>query len=284
MLKLSTIPVVLRETLTTKAFAREPEPDLIMTDESQVNAFTQAGREGVIAGVYAYHVEHATPTIQGARTVLDLGCGSGTFLIKMARTNPDIQFIGLDLSESMLEVAHKAVHTRGLKNIQFRKCDFTNLTAYSDASVDAVMSLQALHHLPTLAHLERMYSEVRRVLVPDGAIYFQDLLRLKRKQSVLHFAYYDPHVPELTQLDGERSLRAAFSFPEFENFAKTYLPQNVKCFKTGVIGLYMVQKTPDRTLKPETKLRLDAYLANMPPQTRKFYKDIRFFHYLGGLK
>ncbi|MCB9024672.1 MAG: class I SAM-dependent methyltransferase [Bdellovibrionaceae bacterium] len=284
MPKLSTFPIILRELFSTDYFIREPEPDLIMDEQEQVEAFAQAGKVGALTGVYAYHVEKATPTLQGAKTVIDLGCGSGTFLIKMARLNPDIHFIGLDLSEPMLEKTEEAIRLRALKNVELRLGDFTDLSAFADKSVDGIMSLQALHHLPKYENLEKLYTEIGRVLAPEGAVYLQDLIRLKSKISALHFAYYDEETPHITKLDGERSMRAAFLYSELQELAERYLPETVQSYKTAGVGLYFVQKTPDREVNPETQKRLQSLLGNMTKDTRKVYNDLRLFHRLGGLK
>lgn len=284
MLKLSTFSIIFKEMLTTKRFDREPEPDLIMEDKEQVEAFTLAGEIGTLAPVYFYHIEKATPTLHGAKTVLDLGCGSGFFLNEMAKINPDIQFIGYDLSDLMLETAKKAINSQGLKNVKLRKGDFTDLSAFADKSVDGIMSLQALHHLPSIEHLEKLYSEIGRVIKPDGAIYIQDFIRLKNRESVLHFAYYDLETPYLTQIDGERSMMAAFLFIEFQALAKKYLPENLRNYKTAFADLFMVQKTPDRKLQPETQSRLESNLSTMSKEARSIYSDIRLFLRLGGLK
>lgn len=50
---------------------------------------------------------------QGA-TVLEMGCGTGHNLIRLARRRPDLQLIGVDASMAMLEIAEHKVRKQGL--------------------------------------------------------------------------------------------------------------------------------------------------------------------------
>lgn len=284
MPKLSDLTVILRENFTSDQIQREPEPNLIMEDGDQVKAFTEAGRAPALLAVYAYHAERVSQVLHGAKRVVDLGCGSGVFLIKLARLNPDIQFIGFDLSPTMLNQAKLFALERDLKNIEFRQADFTDLSEFDNQSLDGVVSLQAFHHLPNHSYLEKLYSEVGRVLKPDGALYFQDLIRMKSLNSVMHFAHYDEKAPLLTREDGVHSMKAAFLFKDFVEVSKKYLPKNVSSYKTACVDLYMVQKTPFKKLSEEKKQRIQAYIESLPKEARKIYKDLKLFHRLGGLK
>jgi len=80
--------------------------------------------------------------------VLDLGCGPATQLGQLARLNPECDFIGLDLSEPMLQKAGNRVAKLGLSNVEFRRGDISNLDSFDDKSIDAVTSSLALHHPP----------------------------------------------------------------------------------------------------------------------------------------
>ncbi|MCB0419909.1 MAG: methyltransferase domain-containing protein [Bdellovibrionales bacterium] len=285
MPKLSTIPTIIIENILKEPFRREPEPDLIMDDPEQVLSFRDAGRhEGALDALYIYHTSIASKVIQGCKKVLDLGCGPGIPLIKMARLNPHIQFTGVDLSDPMLQLARDQVQTRGLKNIEFRKCDMTDLSEFKDHSFDGVTSLQAFHHLPTFGHLEQTFQEIQRVLKPEGALYLQDLIRLKSRHSTIHFAYYDPEAPYLTQLDGERSMRAAFSFDDYKLLRETYLPLRSELTKTAFAGIYFVLKTESHSLPKDVQDRIEAMRNSLRPNSKKYFKDIALFHRLGGLQ
>ena len=65
----------------------------------------------------------------------------------------------------------------------------------ADRSVDGLISTMALHHLPTVGHLEACFAEIRRVLKPEGAVYLADFGRLRSLKSVLFFAYMNAKAP-----------------------------------------------------------------------------------------
>ena len=54
---------------------------------------------------------------------LELGMGRGEFIINMAKNNPKINFIGLELNESQTATAVKKVESQKIPNLKFICCD-----------------------------------------------------------------------------------------------------------------------------------------------------------------
>ena len=128
MSKLKLVPPILAELCLPREFERQPEPDLIMDRVDQVEAYLEAGdNEGGMFALHLFHAAHITRTIYGARRVIDLACGPATQLLLLARFNPDTNFIGVDLSTPMLEVAERACKAQGLMNVAFMQHDVTDL-------------------------------------------------------------------------------------------------------------------------------------------------------------
>lgn len=71
--------------------------------------------------------------------VLDIGCGTGNFSIKLAQKGCKV--IGIDVSEEMLSIAKKKAEKAGL-DIQFYHMDVYDLK-FEDESFDAVFSMAA---------------------------------------------------------------------------------------------------------------------------------------------
>lgn len=280
------IPTFLRECLVSRSLPREPEPDLVMDDPDQVAAYVEAGRiDGVMAAAYLFHSARISQVIQGCQTVLDLGCGPATQLAQIAQFNPEIRFTGLDLSSNMLADAKRHVEALGLENVALRQGDITRLDAFDDHSLDAVISTMALHHLPTLEHLDKCFAEVRRVLKPGGALYLTDFGRLKSLYSVIFFAYLNArHQPHLFSLDYERSLRAAFLKEDFVSLAAKYLPFEAQVESTFKVPFLVIVKTADRSLPVDLRQRIAALRASLKPRYRRDLNDMRTFFALGGLK
>ena len=283
--KLSLIPILLREALGPRAFPREPEPDLVMEEPAQVAAFAEAGRvDGIMSASYLFNSARISQVIQGCRTVIDLGCGPATQLAQVAGLNPQIEFVGVDLSAGMLADAEAHVGRLGLKNVRFVEADVTTLAGIADQSAGAVISTLALHHLPTHAHLRACLRQVARVLEPGGALYLVDLGRLKSLRSILSFAYMNArHQPHLFSLDYERSLRASFLRADFERLSRECLPQDVGVYSTFGIAILIVAKTADRVIPRELRGRLQEMRRQLPRRYRRDLDDIRLFFRLGGL-
>jgi len=283
--RLSILPAFVREFASRRTLPREPEPDLVMDSPQEVEAYTAAGRtNGIMAASYLFNTARISQVIQGAREVIDLACGPATQLVQIAELNPTIQFHGIDLSQSMLEQAQAHIDERGLKNVRFTVGDITRLDMIETSSADAVISTMALHHLPTLRHLQNCFSEIRRVLKPDGAIYLVDFGRFKSLKTAIFFAYLDARsAPHLFLLDYERSLRAAFTADDLRNTAAKFLPDESKAFCTFMVPMLVMVKTADRELPVPIKSRLIQMRAEMPWRYRRDLDSMRIFLGLGGL-
>jgi arsenite methyltransferase len=284
--RIALLPTFLRELLSDQTLPREPEPDAIMDDVDQVAAFSETGRaESTLAASYLFHTARASQVLQGCKRVVDLGCGPATQLIQIAMLNPEIEFIGVDMSQEMLRHARAHAEEAGVSNVSFMTGDITKLEAFESKSVDGVISTVSLHHLPTAGHLEACFREIQRILKPGGAVYLADFGRLKSLKSVIFFAYMnrdrDPHQ---LLLDYERSLRAAFLLSDFKRLAKDVLDGSVNVFSTFKVPLLILLKTQDKVLPAEKIEALNRMRANLNARFRYDLDDMRTFFKLGGLR
>lgn len=285
MARLSLIPVFVRELFGERQFPREPEPDLVMADQEQVAAYSEAGRiDGVMSAAYLFHSARISQVIAGAKTVLDLGCGPATQLAQVAELNPGIEFLGVDLSPTMIASGQRHVESLGLRNVRFQEEDITRLAGVPDSSVDAVMSTVVLHHLPTRQHLDDCFRQISRVLIPGGKVYLTDFGRLKSLRSVLFFAYMNAkHQPHLFSLDYERSLRAAFQLEDFLDAARRYLPSSVQVHSTFKVPFLIVLQTQSAPLSMELAGKVKKMRLALPAKYRQDLDELRLFFRLGGL-
>lgn len=286
MPRLNMLPVLLRESIVSRTLQREPEPDLVMEGPEQVAAFAEAGRiDGVMSASYLFNSARISQAIQGCKTVIDLGCGPATQLAQVAELNPDINFIGIDLSSEMLDTAQQHIQNLGLNNVSFVHDDISTLEKLPDQSADGIFSTLALHHLPTHDNLSQCFKQLSRILRPGGALFLIDLGRLKSLKSVLFFAYMNAkHQPYIFSLDYERSLRAAFLPEDFQNVADQCLSFKPQVYHTFQIPVLILTKTQDRPLPEALQARLKSMRNDLPRQYRNDLDDIRLFFKLGGLK
>lgn len=103
--------------------------------------------------------------------VLDIGCGTGTFLILIKQLYPFVDTTGLDPDpRALARAAKKAAKLPA--NIRFDQ-GFADKLPYADGSFDRVFSSFMFHHVPQQDR-EPTFREVRRVLKPGGSLHLLD--------------------------------------------------------------------------------------------------------------
>ena len=113
-----------------------------------------------------------TAGLDETSTVIDLGTGTGAFVLNAARHCRRI--IAVDVSPSMLEVCRRKAEALGLENIVFRTGGFLSYE-HQGPLVDAVISVAVLHHLPDYwkqVGLKRIAKMIR----PGGCLLLRDVV------------------------------------------------------------------------------------------------------------
>jgi ubiquinone/menaquinone biosynthesis C-methylase UbiE len=100
--------------------------------------------------------------------VLDLGCGTGRLLNRLAAEFPDLRGTGLDLSPEMVRAARQS--NRHRPRLIYLEGKAESLP-FADGQFDAVFNtISFLHYLEP----QQIFSEVARVLSPRGRFYLVD--------------------------------------------------------------------------------------------------------------
>ncbi len=99
--------------------------------------------------------------------VLELGSARGDVSFFLAAHAKEV--VGVDASDDALGLAEAGRVRAGVSNVRFVKSDVANLSAFPDASFDAVAAIDLVEHIddPTLT---AMLGECRRVLVQGGRL------------------------------------------------------------------------------------------------------------------
>ncbi|HSD38956.1 MAG TPA: class I SAM-dependent methyltransferase [Rhodocyclaceae bacterium] len=275
---------LLLDALSRQEQVRVPEPDMVMHDDANAEAFMLAGREdGILAHTYLYHAIQASAVIVPGDRVLDLGCGPANQLALIAQLNPDAHFIGVDASDSMLALARETLIRCKVTNVELRKASIDALGEWGDGSVDAVVSTMTLHHLPDIEMLETVMREVRRVLKPEGGVYMADLGRMKRQAGQWAFANDRKAVqPEIFTQDFYNSVRAAFSLAEMKN-ASSILGSTVSVKRTFLVPfLLVVRSAHERPISAACKDAAKRIYATFSSRQRKDFFDLTMAFKHGG--
>ena len=115
-------------------------------------------------------------------TVLELGCGAAFMTRRLATELGCARIIATEVDRIQHE---KNLQIEGLGNVEF-VLGGAEAIDLPPASVDLVVMLKSLHHVPT-GLMDQALAEIHRVLVPDGFAYlsepvyrgdFNDIMRL----------------------------------------------------------------------------------------------------------
>ena len=109
--------------------------------------------------------------VQAGDRVLDLGCGTGTFAVRIKEAEPGADVVGLDPDAKALARATAKADRAGVA-VRFEQ-GYADDLPYPDAHFDRVFSSFMFHHLPA-EQKEATLRAVRRVLKPSGSFHMLD--------------------------------------------------------------------------------------------------------------
>lgn len=116
--------------------------------------------------------------------LLDIGCGPAYLLALIGRRLPHLQLMGIDISQGMIQAAHRNLARKGLESsTTLRQGDIACLPL-PDNSVDFVVTTFSLHHWK---NPPQAFREVFRVLKPGGQVLLFDGRRDAR--PVIHWLF-----------------------------------------------------------------------------------------------
>jgi SAM-dependent methyltransferase len=98
--------------------------------------------------------------------VLEVGCGTGTLLRRLAAARPDRTFVGVEPLPAYVDFARARAREDGLGNVRFEVGTGEFLQdAVPDGWAGLVISVDALHHV---RDTERVLTQIRRVTAPEA--------------------------------------------------------------------------------------------------------------------
>jgi ubiquinone/menaquinone biosynthesis C-methylase UbiE len=128
--------------------------------------------------------------------VLDIGCGTGSLLVLIKRTHPDIEVVGLDPDPRALARARRKAQRSAL-SLQLDQ-GFADELPYPDDAFDRVFSSFMFHHLADADKVTTL-GEVRRVLKPGGRLHLMDFVKAdsdSARRGILRWLHSGPRLKD----------------------------------------------------------------------------------------
>jgi 2-polyprenyl-3-methyl-5-hydroxy-6-metoxy-1,4-benzoquinol methylase len=114
-----------------------------------------------------------TDALQRGIRVLDVGCGRGLIMIRLAELYPSSRIVGIDLSADAIAFARVETARRGLRNVEFDVRDASDFDATAERDVfDVITTFDAIHDQ---ARPLNVLQGIHRALKPAGVYLMQDI-------------------------------------------------------------------------------------------------------------
>ncbi|MFP5350044.1 MAG: class I SAM-dependent methyltransferase [Gammaproteobacteria bacterium] len=105
--------------------------------------------------------------------VLDVGCGRGRILQRLAALYPASRFVGMDLSSEAIAYARAAARDAGLANLEYIEADLSDFDRTAEPEAfDFITTFDAIHDQAKPLNVLR---GIHRALKPDGVYLMQDI-------------------------------------------------------------------------------------------------------------
>jgi len=136
-------------------------------------------------------VKKILDSIQGDVSVLDLGCGNGSFLRELRRRGHKEPLLGVDFSLPLLRNAEST------SEAEFREMDLTKLSLFYDQLLavhgpwSIVTMFATLHHIPSTEMRLDILRTVCKLLKPDGKFILSNWQFLNSEKLKLRIQPWD---------------------------------------------------------------------------------------------
>lgn len=145
---------------------------------------------------------------------VEVGTGKGQFLIEMARTHPDVNYIGIEMFSDVLVMALQKLLETPLPNLRFIRSDGREISQYFDSNEVDQIYLNFSDPWPKKRHAKRrlthgtFLSQYEKVLSPKGKVAFKtdnqklfeySLCSLSSYGMILDFVSLDLHHSDFSE-------------------------------------------------------------------------------------
>lgn len=99
--------------------------------------------------------------------ILEIGCGTGEYTVRLARMFPNAQIVGIDISDKIVDIAKEK--SKGLKNVKYFAASAYD-TKFKNNSFDVICGFYILHHLD----IPKIAVETKRLIKKKGIGFFYE--------------------------------------------------------------------------------------------------------------
>ncbi|MGL4949822.1 MAG: class I SAM-dependent DNA methyltransferase [Anaeroplasmataceae bacterium] len=138
---------------------------------------------------YIEWVNFTKKYVKNTSNILDLGCGTGTFIELMSMYGYSVD--GLDISSSMLDICNRKLSINHISSTLY-EMDMTNFVL--DKKYDCTtLYFDSLNHLSSISDVKRMFDCVYNCLNDNGLFIFDifSMYTFKHCNYVKHVSYSD---------------------------------------------------------------------------------------------
>lgn len=247
-MSLRMIKMIGRELISGGGQKRVPEPSSIMNIKENVTDFHQQGAfDGPLIPIYLLNALSLSRLIPENGSLMDLGSGTGQFLMFLARLRPDINIYGVELAPEMIAMGNEEINNEGLEHQIHLVCgDMTQASSLTIPKCQMVSSIFSLHHLSDFSAAEVFLQEVGKINLRDGSgFWLFDHARPKNFLTADEFPeIFTPYAPEAFKNDSRNSLKASFSFSEMMDLLKMAFPEGLRHSLARLLPFYQIHWQP----------------------------------------
>src|SRR5450432_235720 len=117
--------------------------------------------------------------LDGIVRILDIGCGPGGWAIDVATSYPDIEVVGIDISETMISSAKSEAQKYMLENMEFLQMNALQPLKFPGEHFNLVNMRAAVEYIPR-RNWNALLQECYRITQPGG------ILRLTEADRIAH--------------------------------------------------------------------------------------------------
>lgn len=118
---------------------------------------------------------------------LEIGMGKGDFIVGMAKTYPDINFIGIEVQEAVIVRAIKKLDREDLPNVRVMMVNADSLNDIFDHEIDTI-HLNFSDPWPKTRHAKRRLTNSKFLDIYDG-LFIGNPHIIQKTDNILLFAY-----------------------------------------------------------------------------------------------